>query len=207
MDAFANLSQGIRMTDAPVPPGRRQNSNLIEVQRLTEPNHADEVSERVLEFLRARGLPDPIPSLATQIVGELADNAVSHGRGPCGAFCTAQAYGDGHVELALVDLGVGVRRHLAQNPNLPRYGSDSVALRAAAEEGVSGVPVDVGGPRGYGIPYALKQIQETEEVDCLLIVRSGGGWFRVGPQPYRRVVAIDGRDEAPGTWIRLSLHG
>src|SRR5439155_16664799 len=96
-------------------------------------------------------------------VGELIDNAVSHGDSQIGAFVAAQSYtgaisGRPGFEFAVCDTGMGVLDHLRGNPKYALVPDAPTALAYAIRPGVTGTSE----PRGYGV------------ADLLQITRRGG---------------------------------
>jgi hypothetical protein len=112
---------------------------------------------------------------AASVFAELAGNAAEHSRSERGAFAAAQAYPHlGLIEIAIADCGIGIRTAL----NDDRLMSDTDAIRAALQEGVTGRRDAVGNPLegGFGLPTALEESSS-------LLVRSGTALVRARTDP------------------------
>jgi hypothetical protein len=138
-------------------------------------------------------------------LGELIDNAVSHGVSDDGAFVAAQTYtgrttGSRGFEVAVADTGMGVLPHLRQNPEFAGLESAAAALAAALRPGVSGAPNE----RGYGLGDLIDAAAASGEVDFHL--RSGDAGIRVtGSPPSTFAAPLTRRMTITGTWAWLRV--
>jgi hypothetical protein len=180
---------------------------LIELTHLQHAADVEAISTRVWDRL-ARHLPGETCINLFKIIGELVDNAATHGESPSGTFLAAQYYSgrtSGMPEgfwIAVSDAGIGVRAHLAQNPR-HRHLDDVRAIQAAVQPRVSGTS-DV--QRGWGLVSVRREA--GREAAGRLIIRSGKGegWFFVGPDGTSTArYRVHDRPVA-GTWI-LALAG
>jgi hypothetical protein len=150
------------------------------------------------------------PRLAQQMfrgLGELIDNAVSHGGSELGAFVAAQTYtgkttGTRRLEMAICDTGMGVLAHLRQNPDHKHITHSNLALEWALRRGVSGAE----GRRGNGLPDLLDLTGRAGP--ARLILRSDDGLLRAGRSGGRtmtRRLATSSRVNGTWTWLRISF--
>ena len=104
------------------------------------------------------------------------------------------------LEFAVCDTGIGVLRHLRQNPRYAHYTHDKHAIARATKAGVSGVRDD---DRGNGLSDLIEDARQVGAVT--LHIRSGKGEVRVlGTSVECRRVLTDLPDETVGTWAWLT---
>ena len=179
---------------------------LIPVRRLSTPNDVEDL-ERALGDLYSAHFRGPLARLAeafTRTVGEISDNATTHGRSHVGvSYVAANRYQQGCL-LAVGDLGIGIPTHIRKA--FPELQDDGDAIRVATREGKSGT----GDPeRGIGYQYVINGLKNEHIAAGELRVWSGSGRFRVqtrrGVQERRRAWSVD--EATLGTWVRLDLAG
>ncbi|MFE2696976.1 hypothetical protein [Streptomyces mirabilis] len=205
MDLLAVLPHATRVEGGTPDETRYDRSTtLLEVTPL-QPETADTVGERLgriaIHHLGARDGRKVFKG-----VGELIDNAVSHGAGPCGAFIAAQAYsgkttGHRRLEIAVCDTGIGVLAHLLGNPDNAHVDTSRQALEHALRRGVSGTRE----PRGNGLPDLLSDTSDTAATR--LVLRSGDGLLRAGRHADAASVTRTTPTSVPvrGTWSWLRV--
>lgn len=179
---------------------------LIPVTRLRTPTDVTEL-ERTLEDLYLAHFEGPLAPLAdafTWTIGEICDNATTHGASLAGgSYLAAQRYSNKRCIIAIGDLGIGIAAHMRQvYPDL----DDETAIRLATKGGESGT----GDPqRGFGYQYVIDGIKNERIQSGELRVWSGRSRFRVlargGLQERRRAWAID--ESTHGTWVGVELVG
>ncbi|WP_217575888.1 hypothetical protein [Streptomyces sp. GbtcB7] len=205
MDLLAQLPESVNVVGA-VPFDDRSDrpAALLETTLLT-PGTAQDVCQRVGQLAVAHLGQSPGARVASS-VGELIDNAASHGCGQGGAYIAAQAYtgkttGTRCLEVAICDNGIGVLAHLRQNPDHTDLTDSESALRRALERGVSGTREG----RGNGLPDLLNQAGATGPTR--LVVRSGGGLVRAARHRtgIRRVTSFTAAMPVEGTWAWLRV--
>ncbi len=90
---------------------------LIPVTRLGSTTDVVEL-ERMLEDLYLAYFEGPLALLAdafTRTIGEISDNATTHGRSSFGgAYVAAQRYSNKRCVIAVGDLGIGIAAHMGQ---------------------------------------------------------------------------------------------
>lgn len=179
---------------------------LIPIRRLNSPADVEDL-ERALGDLYLAHFSGPLSKLAeafTRTVGEISDNATTHGKSSVGvSYVAANRYPKG-CTLAVGDLGVGIPAHMRKA--FPEFQDDGDAIRVATHEGKSGT----GDPqRGIGYQYVIDGLKNENIATGELRVWSGRGRFRVltidGLQVRRRAWTVD--ETTVGTWVRVDLAG
>lgn len=207
MDLINRLPPGTRIGGAlPLDNRSDRSSALLEIQALT-PETADTVGVR-FGLLAVGGLGPKVGHRIARSIGELIDNAVSHGRGQHEAFIAAQVYtgkttGYRRLEVAVCDSGVGVLDHLRRNPAHKDTTDSAQALRRAMKRGVSGT----GESRGNGLPDLLDHAGGNGP--ARLVLRSGDGLLRVG-RLLSQASTVQSRTsstrvQGTWTWLRVSF--
>lgn len=180
---------------------------LVPLLRLGHPYDWDNAADRAWPQVRtALGSRESADNLF-QILGEVVDNAVTHGKSPEGAFVCAQFHtgtttrlGPG-IWVAVADAGVGIPAHLRRHPLWQSVGSDEKLIGRARQAGVTGTTDH----RGYGLFEAFEAA--TALGRGMVLIRSGMGearfWLgdgRVETARYRRL-----RHPVRGTWVHFAM--
>lgn len=201
-DLPAGCNSNLATLDAP-----GSSKILIPVRRLLTPTDVVDLDQELGDLYLAH-FNGPVARLAeafTRTVGELSDNATTHGRSSVGgSYVAAQRYNQQRCVLAVGDLGIGIPTHMRQV--FPELTDDGDAIRIATIEGKSGT----GDPqRGIGYQYVIDGLKNERIAKGELHVWSGWGRFRLetrsGIQERRRAWSID--EPTKGTWVRLELVG
>lgn len=101
---------------------------------------------------------------------EIAENVVNHAATPLGGFAAAQGWkASGEFEIGIVDLGVGIRASLTQNPRYADVTDDANAITTALQPRVTATPERNG---GIGL-FITKMLLRAN--GGALLVRSGYG--------------------------------
>jgi hypothetical protein len=202
-DLPAGCSSDLSTLDAP-----GSSKILIPVRRLRSTNDVVDLEQELGDLYLAH-FEGPVARLAeafTRTVGEISDNATTHGRSPVGgSYVAAQRYsqnGQQRCVLVVGDLGIGIPAHMRKA--FPELKDDGDAIRVATLEGTSGT----GDPqRGIGYQYVIDGLKSERIASGDLHVWSGRGRFRIetrnGTQGRRRAWSID--EPTSGTWVRLEL--
>lgn len=177
---------------------------LIPVTRLRDKSDSDGLDESLGELLTAHftGELGRLAEPFAMTVGEMCDNATTHGQNLCGAYVVAQRYQKTRCVLTIGDVGIGIPEHMRQQH--PHLTDDGAAIAEATKELVSGT----GDPhRGVGYDEVITTMRESRVARGDLRVWAGQGRFamtvRRGEHRQRRGWSIEDRTE--GTWVRLEL--
>lgn len=128
---------------------------------------------------------------------EVTENVHFHADAPFGGFAAAQTFKNGQeIEVAVVDLGVGIAESLRQNPDYAQEAADDIsAIKTAIRPLVTATPER---NSGYGLAFTRFLLEAN---DGRLIVWSGGGWLQFGEKYVEKEM-----DAMPGTLVVLRLH-
>lgn len=182
------------------------NDVLIPIRRLRCAADAVTLDQELetLYLAHFRGKLGPLAEIFTRTIGEITDNATTHGESAGGAYVAAQRYSDDRCVFAIGDLGVGIPEHLRRA--MPQLADDEAAIREATREGVSGTGDST---RGLGYQEVIDALKEAQVRFGELRVWSGCGRFRVetreGRQQRRRAWMVD--NATRGAWVRVELAG
>lgn len=125
---------------------------------------------------------------------ELAENVIHHAASPLGGFAAAQGWPrTQQFEIAIVDVGVGIRRSLTANPEWADISDDVTAISTALEPRVTATP-----ERNAGIGLYITRLLLRENGGTL-VVRSGSGAVYSGVDERAEVTAVS----FPGTLVAL----
>lgn len=205
MDLFTVLGDRIQIEPHLPDEGPREpNRALIELHRLEHPDEIDDLAREFWPRLRA-SLPQRLCSNLFEILGELVDNAATHGASDVGTYLAAQYYSgatSGMLEgmwIGVGDGGIGIRAHLAGNPTYSTLDSDVAAIRVAVQKAVTGTH----DRRGWGLVEVLEAAGES--APGMVVIRSGHGEgvFYVGPTGTRTARYRRLAHRTPGTWVHV----
>jgi hypothetical protein len=205
MDLHAALPPGSQILGL-IPEQRRldRTDKLVEVMHVSAGTE-DELMDRIGHVALAQ-LDAAFSRRAVQSIGELVDNAVSHGASDIGAFAAVQAYSGRTsrrrgLEFAICDTGIGVLQHLRKNPKIMKLQDDREALAHALRRGVTGT----GDERGNGLADLFNVTGHAGY--SLLVLRSGRGLASVAARQHdRRHAYAATADETTGTWAWLRVR-
>jgi anti-sigma regulatory factor (Ser/Thr protein kinase) len=124
---------------------------------------------------------------------EITENVVHHASAPAG-FAAAQGWRKtNEFEIAIVDLGVGIRRSLVRNESYRDIQDDATAIATALEPQVTSTP-----ERNAGIGLFITRLVLKGNGGSLL-VRSGNGAVYAGAEDRAERIDV----EMPGTLVAL----
>lgn len=100
------------------------------------------VALSLTEALTELCVADDIARASVSIaLDEIAENVVHHGDTPIGGFGAAQGWQkNNEFEIAIADLGIGIRASLTKNPDQADITDDVAAITRALEPRVSATP-------------------------------------------------------------------
>jgi anti-sigma regulatory factor (Ser/Thr protein kinase) len=131
-------------------------------------------------------------------ISEMLENVLFHADTPYGGVAAVQAFKSGELELAIVDLGVGIAGSLAKNPDYAdraRKG-DLTAIQTAMVPNVTSTPWR---NKGWGLAFTELLLQFNEG---RMIVRSGQGYVMRGAKSADKV---DADQPLPGTLVAMRI--
>ncbi|WP_371783903.1 hypothetical protein [Streptosporangium subroseum] len=179
---------------------------LLEVSAVTEVN-ADEVGGAVAQ-IAAAFLGQELGRKVFGGVGELIENAVSHGDSELGTFVAAQGYtgatSEGRrLEVAVCDAGVGILEHLRRNPDHDDVSSTLGALKRCLKRGATGT-TDPEGGRGNGLAD-LARVPKQPGI-ARFVLRTGDGLASVSfGRSIERPFYAPASTAIQGTWAWLRV--
>jgi hypothetical protein len=144
-----------------------------------------------------------------EILGELVDNAATHGASDVGTFVCAQRYTGSTsglprgVWLGVADAGIGVPNHLRLNPKYAGIARDSDLIVLARKEWITGTADQ----RGWGLVEVFEAAVASGPSRVLIRSFAGEGEFRLRPDQRLYVRKRDVEPRVPGTWIHLRIEG
>jgi anti-sigma regulatory factor (Ser/Thr protein kinase) len=138
---------------------------------------------------------DVVLNNAVHCLLELLENVVHHADSPTKGVACAQSYKN-HVEVAIADCGIGIRRSLAKNPaHRGRVDSDEAAVRLALQKGITSTPDR---NSGEGLFFVAELMLRAGRIK----VCSGEATLLAG----RNGIGIKQRAVWPGTLIGLRFE-
>jgi anti-sigma regulatory factor (Ser/Thr protein kinase) len=178
---------------------RHEPHGFRECKRFERDEECREVAKSLADSARERVAIDDIASKSLYTcLTEIAENVYFHAHAPLGGYAAAQALGQSQeLELAIVDLGVGIRESLSKNPDYrDKVGDDLAAIKLALAPTVTSTP---GRNSGYGLTFTQLLLANN---GGRLLVRSGYGVVQRGAKPVDKVVA----EHLPGTLVGMRIR-
>lgn len=206
MDLYICLDPRVRISgDALAVEKSARTDVLVEVGRIRSAQAASEMGERFANIAKQQGFGNAVPGLF-RALGELLDNAATHGQSEAGAFAAAQFYTGATsdrqgLELAVCDTGVGVRQHL--NQHRQRFTTDRTALDRAVLAPITGT--DEHG-RGWGLSDVVQYVGAHER--AAFVIASGSSALYTSQRDgliSRRLTALATPIEGTWVWLRVRL--
>jgi hypothetical protein len=186
---------------------------LMPITRIADSSEVEPTAERLAgAAAKLPGALAPTNHALVLALGELCDNACSHGENDHGTFVLAQRFGSSRLVLAVGDLGVGIPVHLGEALQTRQDVAQAKLIARALKRGVSGAnghgEVDSNGEvRGNGLPKILETLRGLGMPAAEFGVWSGVGrvGVRMRPQPQTRRRVDDVNSRTVGTWIEVVL--
>jgi anti-sigma regulatory factor (Ser/Thr protein kinase) len=196
MDFIRVLFEGVAVHD---PVERHETTGLRECRHFLSEDECVVAARDLAEALEEKVSTDAMSKNSLYVcLSELTENVFFHAGTKHGGFAVAQPLTHSkEIEVAIVDLGVGIAASLRKNPQYaPDTTDDLMAIKTAIRPTVTATP---GRNSGYGLAFTryLLQINQGH-----LVVRSGNGYLQDGAHRVERVVA----DMLPGTLVALRLR-
>lgn len=178
---------------------------LLELLHLESRSDFYDRNQHIVKILMALGLNEDKAYYVCGMMGELVDNVFAHnfGRWPlkniAGGFLIIQKYpAANRLEIAVSDVGVGIRATLTTNPLYSHIKTDVEAVRKALQRNVTARPQGRG---GNGFPFILDAL--TNGFHGTLDVRSGLCHLRVFQT---RDQVLDTAKRITGTMVGITIN-
>ncbi|HUB05229.1 MAG TPA: ATP-binding protein, partial [Solirubrobacteraceae bacterium] len=174
---------------------RRETHGFRPCQMFAGENDYASVARDLTEALAERCVTDEIARASVRIaLDEIAENVVHHAESPFGGIAAAQGWvKNQEFEIAIVDLGIGIRASLTKNPDYADTPDDASAITRALQPRVSATP-----ERNAGIGLFITKLL-LEANGGLLVVRSGYGSVQAGVTDRTEMESV----ALPGTLVAL----
>jgi hypothetical protein len=189
--------------------GSKIEAPWLPLTRVHSADQWDDLQNVIWPIARAKLGTYELAQRTLDILGELVDNAATHGRSDVGTFVCAQRYGGTTsglppgVWLGITDAGVGIPAHLRRNPKYTQIRADTDLIRLARHPWVTGTA----DRRGWGLVDVFEKAAEAGL--SRVLIRSGGAqgafWLRPGRRPSARYRACT--PPTQGTWIHVLVEG
>jgi anti-sigma regulatory factor (Ser/Thr protein kinase) len=180
------------------PVTRHDASGLKECEHFESQQRGRDVTASLVKALQEEVETDDVSLTSLDLcLQELTENVYFHADTTHGGFAAAQSFRNTReIEVAIVDLGIGIAESLRQNPEHALEASDDLsAIRAAIRPLVTATPER---NSGYGLAFTRFLMEMNSG---RLIVWSGEGWVQCGEKYAEKT-----KDRMPGTVVALRLH-
>jgi hypothetical protein len=202
MNFYADLPPNVVLSRDP--PALRRNdrsTRLVELCRVESCDDVQQLEERVWQVAQSHFGKGPMAKACVSVIAAASENVLDHATSPIGALVAAQRYERTGLEVAIVDLGVGIPNRLREKPEFDHL-TDIDAVENALRDGVTSTG-EVG--RGAGLAELIAAAERAGR--STLVIQSGQAHFTVSCREgandiYRTRPEIP----VPGTWISLRLH-
>jgi hypothetical protein len=180
---------------------------LIGLTRLMQPEDWDDLLPQLWPAVAQQLHDPPLTHHLFDIVGELVDNATTHGASVTGTFVCAQRYTGGTSGLeaglwvAVVDGGIGIPDHLRGHRDYIAIRADEELIRLARQPWVTGTS----DRRGWGLVEVFREAAAVGISSVVIRAGRGEGRFSLaqGRSPWARYRRLSSR--IAGTWVHLQL--
>jgi len=202
MDFYADLPANVALSRA-APKVRRhdQRRQLVELTRVHTIEDVERLMDRIARVAEGQFGKGTMATACATALGAATENVIDHAQSSLGAFVAAQRYRRTGLELAVVDLGLGIPATLARNP--AHAGLDDLAtVEAALRDGVTSTDEDGRGAGLYELATAVGQAGNST-----LVVRSGRAHVTISRR--RNTTQVQRSKPGcpvPGTWIAISVQ-
>lgn len=184
--------------DVDDPVVRHQASGLKECEHFSSDKGGREVAAALAKALQEEVATDKVAAASLDLcLIELTENVHFHAATSHGGFAAAQTFKNSkEIEVAIVDLGIGIASSLAKNPEHAEESTDDItAINAAIRPLVTATPHR---NSGYGLAFTRFLLEMNAG---RLIVWSGEGWVQFGEKHVEKRL-----ESLPGTLVALRLH-
>ena len=173
---------------------------LIELRRVNSTESVESVVDAVQRAAYYTLGRNKVAKACGTAVAAAAENVLDHSESPIGAFIAAQTYRGTGLELACVDLGLGIPATLRRRSEYSHLG-DAAVIQKALEDGVTSAQRDDQG-RGAGLADLCKTVRRAGH--STLTIQSGHANVSVSNNINPQVTTP--RVAFIGTWISIRLQ-
>jgi len=196
MDFFRLLFHDPGMPD---PSTRSQAEGLLECQHFVDDDDLRPVTKAILDAIASKTeLDDQAYYALDTCLSELLENVIFHAdAAPHGGVAAVQAFKN-ELEVAIVDLGVGIPTSLAKNPDYAELAQrdDLTAVQTALEPNVTSTPWR---NRGWGLAFTELLLGLNEGH---MTIRSEAGYVLRGSKNADKLVPDQ---PLPGTLVAMRI--
>ena len=201
MNFYSELPPNVVLSSV-VPELRRRDrsKSLVELSRVQTRDDVEEFIRRSWEVTSAQFGVGRMAKACAVALGAASENVLEHAQSRNGALVAAQRYKNSGIELAVVDLGLGIPSTMRRVPKHSSL-SDLEIVELALEDHVTSSQV---AGRGAGLHELITAVERAG--NATLAIQSGlahlNVHFRDGTVEYQRLTPAD---EVQGTWISVRL--
>lgn len=181
---------------------------LVPLTRLDGPEEWDDLLPGLWPHVRHELGDSRVADSLFDILGELVDNATTHGESEVGTFLCAQQYTgmtsglEPGIWIGVADAGVGIPDHLRRRRRYVDIDEDEDLIRLARQPWVTGTS----DRRGWGLVEVFREAAAVGLSQVIIRSGRGEGRFRLteGRPPWARYDRLERR--VAGTWVHLQLR-
>jgi len=202
MDFYSDLPPNVVLTRT-VPMLRRNDrrQQLVELRRVACADDVEALMDRVAKVAEGHFGKGTTATACATALGAATENVIDHAQSPVGAWVAAQRYRRTGLELAVVDLGLGIPTTLGRNPVHAGL-SDLDAVELALEDRVTSTGQD---GRGAGLAELRTAVRQAG--NSTLVIRSGRAHLTISQRGSEiQVQRFTPSPAVPGTWIAIRLQ-
>lgn len=202
MNFYTDLPDNVHLSQqAPTVRRSDHKTRLIEVCRVSSSEDAQRLADSVWEVAKSHFSSGPIARACVSVIAAATENVLDHAQSPVGAVVAAQSYRTTGLQLAIVDLGLGIPTTLRSNQDYEGL-TDLEAVQSALEDHVTSTGI---AGRGAGMAEIIDSARRTR--NATLVVQSGLASFTVScTNGVSQTHATRPGTSTPGTWISLALR-
>lgn len=201
MDFYADLPKNVVLSHDPPTMRRIRTTKLIELYRVRAAEDVQRLEERVWPVAKDHFGAGPMAKACVEVIAAASENVIDHANSPIGALVAAQRYDGTRLEIAVIDLGLGIPTTLRRRPDFEGL-TDMAAVEQSLQDGVTST-----GEEGRGAGMAELIAAARRVGSSTLTIESGRAHLlissRHGTSDIHRVAP---GTPLRGTWISLRLQ-
>jgi len=202
MNFYEDLDKSVEVSRTPPTLTRAdRRDRLIELQRIQTIEHVEFFMDRAWRVVQPHFASQPLAKACVSALGAATENVIDHAQAQSGALVAAQLYERIGLDLAVVDLGLGIPATLRANAAFSHL-SDLEALGKALEDGVTCTGLE---GRGAGLCELVTNAQRAG--NSTLVIQSGDARISLASfNGQSQVSCTTAAQPIRGTWISLRLQ-